>query len=192
MVRTSLGKINQRGCAGLFPVRTTRSVLVALVVEVAVWMGACASTPDEQAHLPMYGGMDRQAIPKYRDADLDLMIGSQTAFGSLEKASEVSVDHGFKFVEQKEYTMAMKRFNQAWTLNPDNPRVYWGFGTVLTKKGKPCEAAPLLDKAVGYQAEIPGLDAQTAAAYRACVDSNPGLAPDRKAAYLARARALTP
>lgn len=98
---------------------------VALLI-MAFLAGACAVPPNEMAHLPMYGGMDRQAVLVYRSADERLITGSIEAFGSREQASTVSIEHGFKFLAQKEYSMAIKRFNHAWILSPDNPHVYLG------------------------------------------------------------------
>lgn len=164
-----------------------RTVFLSALLVLTV---ACASPPSEMAHLPMYGGMDRQAVPAFKSADEQLIAGSMRAFGSRDNASDVSVDHGFKFVAQKEYSMAMKRFNQAWVLNPDNPQVYRGFGVVLVKRGQYCDAVPLLEKALSYKVAIDGLAAQTAQAYRACVETNTSLTPSEKASYLDSARKL--
>ncbi len=37
-------------------------------------------------------------------------------------------------------TTAMKRFNQAWLLDPSNPQVFKGFAAVLRKQGKSQDA----------------------------------------------------
>ncbi|MFO0705983.1 MAG: hypothetical protein U0412_03930 [Nitrospira sp.] len=169
---------------------TIQALKVPLVAGSLCFLGACAAPPNEMADQPMYGGMNRQAVSIYRSADERLITGSIEAFGGLEKASAVSVEHGFKFVAQKEYSMAMKRFNQAWTLNPDNPRVYWGFGSVLLLRGKPCEAIPHFERVFGGQADIEGLADKLAQAYLNCADTNPALSPAEKAAYRERTRTI--
>ncbi|MBH0180882.1 MAG: hypothetical protein HP490_04180 [Nitrospira sp.] len=147
---------------------------------------ACAAVPNEMAHLPMYGGMDRKSVSAFREADEELRAGSIEAFGTLKDASDISVDHGFKFVAHKEYSMAMKRFNQAWVLDPDNPRVYWGFGTVLVQRGQSCDAVPLLEKALSYERAIKGLATQAVQACRACATTNAAVDPVAKASYIER------
>jgi hypothetical protein len=151
-----------------------------------VLIAACAAVPNEMAHLPMYGGMDRKTVSAFRDADEKLRAGSIEAFGTLKNASEVSVDHGFQFVAHKEYSMAMKRFNQAWVLDPDNPRVYWGFGMVLVQRGQSCDAVPLLEKALSYESTIKGLATHAVQACRACATTNAAVDPVAQASYIER------
>lgn len=164
--------------------QTCRAALLGLHL---VFVAACAVPIHEMAHLPMYGGMDRQAVPAFKSADEKLIEGSIQAFKTRELASEVSVDHGFKFVAQKEYSMAMKRFNQAWVLNPDNPQVYWGFGTVLVERRQPCDAVPLLEKALSYKTSNTELVVR---AYTACAETNGRLTSGEKALLLEKARVL--
>jgi tetratricopeptide (TPR) repeat protein len=175
------------------PVETDWTGEISRAVSIGVFVAstiACSAVPNEMGHLPMYGGIDRQAVPAFRSADEKLIEGSIQAFKTRERASDVSVDHGFKFVAQKEYSMAMKRFNQAWVLNPDNPQAYWGFGTVLVHRGQPCDAVPLLEKALSYKVAIAGLATEAAQAYTTCAMTNATLNPAEKAEYLERARKL--
>jgi Tfp pilus assembly protein PilF len=41
----------------------------------------------------------------------------------------------------------MQRFNQAWLLNPKNYGAFWGFGAVLSRRGKLTEALEHLETA---------------------------------------------
>lgn len=151
---------------------------------------ACASLPKEMAHLPMYGGMDRQSIPAFKAADEQLIQGSTRAFGSRADASEVSVEQGFKFADQSEYSMAMKRFNQAWVLNQDNPRVYWGFGTILLKQQKFCDGLRMMERALSYNVYITRFYPQAAMAYTLCGASDTTLLAETKASYFSKSREL--
>lgn len=160
------------------------SILLSLFL---LMTGACAGPHNEMAHLPMYGGMDRHPVPALRAADEKPIDGSIQAFRTRERASEVSVDHGFKFVAQKECSMAMKRFNQARVLNPDNPHVYWGFGTVLVERQQPCDAVPVLEKALSYEFADAALAVR---AYTAGAETNAGLSPAESASLLEKARRL--
>ena len=43
--------------------------------------------------------------------------------------------------------VAMRRFNEAWLLNPKNYQASWGFGAVLSEQGKLAEAIEQLETA---------------------------------------------
>ena len=43
--------------------------------------------------------------------------------------------------------IAMRRFNEAWLLNPKNYQAFWGFGAVLSEQGKLVEAIEQLETA---------------------------------------------
>ena len=43
--------------------------------------------------------------------------------------------------------MAMKRFNQAWLLDPNNHNIYIGFGDILNKRGYIKNASLMYQKA---------------------------------------------
>lgn len=107
--------------------------------------------------LPMYGGMDRSAVKELKAADEKLIEQTTKAFGSREKASAAFVDRAFRLYGQDDIDGAMRRFNQAWLLNPDSPEVYWGFASVLHDRGKTCEATKMIDKALSFNQYITGL-----------------------------------
>ena len=46
------------------------------------------------------------------------------------KGSEHMVQLGFKYLYSGDLKTAMRRFNQAWLLDPKNENAYWGFGAV--------------------------------------------------------------
>jgi hypothetical protein len=85
--------------------------------------------------VPMYGGFDRSIIPELQKADEAFIESTASAFGGRKRASKVWVDQGFVHYKRDELDMAMRRFNQAWLLDPENPEVYWGFGSVMHDRG---------------------------------------------------------
>ena len=97
--------------------------------------------------VPMYGGMDRQAEPILRKADEDFIAGTSAAFGGRQQAAKAWVEQGFKFHRSDQVDMAMRRFNQAWLLDPKNPEVYWGFGSVLHDRGQAFAAHEMMQRA---------------------------------------------
>lgn len=90
--------------------------------------------------LPMYGGPDQVKTPYQLEAD-EKFIQSATREGQTrEKASQAVAAGGWQFFNKGDLSTAMKRFNQAWLLDPNNPEAYKGFAAILRKEGKMDEA----------------------------------------------------
>lgn len=158
------------------------TLLFALLANVG---GALAQrVPIDQ--VPMYGGMDRSAVPELRAADEKFISDVTTAFGSREKASRTWVEQGFKFYNSNDLAMAMRRFNQAWLLNPKNPETYWGFALVFQDQQQYCEALPLVDMAFANGPIQDGFLPDAGIIYAGCVAKNSSLSESVKQAYLKR------
>jgi thioredoxin-like negative regulator of GroEL len=80
----------------------------------------------------MYGVPDRPRTVQEQAADDAFVERVAKDFGGREQASMDWVDQGFRFYQQGDLTTAMRRFNQAWLLNPANPEVFWGFASSFT------------------------------------------------------------
>lgn len=144
---------------------------------------ASAQVPDQ---LPMYGGQDRSAIAELRDADRALIEKTSQHYGSREKASDAFVGNGFGYYERDDLANAMRRFNQAWLLNPDNPDVYFGFGVVLHDKGQHCEAVKQFDRADSFGREVQGMRADFARVLVLCAVNAPSMTEAERAAMFQR------
>ena len=122
-----------------------------LIMVVVLLSGCAASGPAPRGsnidELPMYGGMDRKSDPSLREADETLIAGVTKEFGSPAKASQAFVDQGIRYYQVDNYSMAMKRFNQAWLLDDKNPQSYWGMGQVLYKRHEDDQGLKMLEKA---------------------------------------------
>lgn len=121
-----------------------------LINVVILFLVGCATTGDRTPidQVPMYGPIDRNTIPALKAADEKLINDTTAHFGSREKASQSFVGNGFAFYNQGNIENAMRRFNQAWLLDKNNPDVYWGFSAVLNAKGQNCEAMEMIEKAL--------------------------------------------
>jgi len=122
--------------------------VLAILLGVA---SVCVAQPSGKVpidQLPMYGGMDRAAYPELKAADEKLIEGTTQAFGSRETASQAFVSRAFTLYMKDDLAGAMRRFNQAWLLNPSNPEVFWGFGSVLNDRGEYCSSMKMLEKAI--------------------------------------------
>lgn len=88
---------------------------------------------------PMYGGVKQ---------DDQKFIDSVIASGYTRKAgAQEAVSRGFQSFEKRDYGPAMRRFNQAWVLDPDYAETYRGFALVLIARDrKPAEAEAMFKK----------------------------------------------
>jgi len=87
--------------------------------------GACAmpaGNPIDQ--LPMYGGVDRWVHQNIADTDRIFSEKMVQQFGSREAAAAHQADYAFRLYQSDNYAKAMRRFNQAWLLDPENADVY--------------------------------------------------------------------
>jgi len=97
--------------------------------------------------LPMYGGGNVVKTPLKLQADKKFIDSLIKIAGSREKAS-VGVNNGAKeWLEKGDLDTAMKRFNQAWLLDPNNPEPYKGFAEILKQRGDLAGAQMMLDLA---------------------------------------------
>ncbi|MES2697688.1 MAG: hypothetical protein V4773_29765 [Verrucomicrobiota bacterium] len=125
-----------------------------ILAACSLWLAGCLAVAAAQAgrqlpidQVPMYGGMDRQAVPLLKKADEDFIQRTSAAFGGRERAAATWVEQGFKFHKAGDLPKAMARFNQAWLLDPKNPEVYWGFGSVLHDRNEAFAAYDMLKRA---------------------------------------------
>jgi hypothetical protein len=172
------------------------SIKTAVIsISIAAAIVGCASPSGGGARtrideVPMYGGMDRSQVPELKAGDEKFIADVVAEFGSRERASGIWVDQGFTFYRQDNLMMAMRRFNQAWLLNPNNPDVYWGFASVLNDQQKYCEGARMMDKAFSAGWLQPSSLPDAAVLYVGCTVQDPSLSPEAKDAMLRRSEEL--
>ncbi|NHA14440.1 carbohydrate binding domain-containing protein [Thioalkalivibrio sp. XN279] len=85
--------------------------------------------------LPMFGGYEKTAWQKTTDEKFLEMVlpGFQ---GDRAAAAEHFARTGWNFYYQDNKTVAIKRFNQAWMLDPGNQYALWGFAVISRERGK--------------------------------------------------------
>lgn len=111
-----------------------RSSILIVLITAALVVAGCATAPTSSRidNIPMYG---QPAIPRpdlLRQADEDFIKKASAGFdGSREKASKAWYAEGDRFLRELNLDFAMRRFNQAWLLDPNNYEPYWGFARVL-------------------------------------------------------------
>jgi len=79
--------------------------------------------------IPMYDGVEKPQDLK--EADEQFISEVINLSKTKENASNQLQSLGWNYLGEGDVRTAIKRFNQAWLLNPEDPGVYWGFGAVL-------------------------------------------------------------
>jgi len=123
---------------------------VALVLGILVncsSVGAAAQTPVNPDTLPMFGQPKLVRSDSQKQADEAFVRDNTLRYKTRQAASSAFVSQGWSAVRAKQLDAAMLRFNHAWLLNPKNYSAFWGFGAVLSERGKLMEAIEQLETA---------------------------------------------
>jgi Tfp pilus assembly protein PilF len=167
-------------------------IRIAMFGQALMLAGCLATSAENQRtridEVPMYGGMDRCQVPELKAGDDKFIADVSRHYGSREKASGAWVEQGFKYYQQDNLGMAMRRFNQAWLLNPNNPEVYTGFASVLFDQGKFCEATSMVEKGLSVGRFQDGYLPDAGLVFVGCAMQGAG--PDRKISLISRSEEL--
>lgn len=88
--------------------------------------------------IPLWEGMQKNA--QMLEADKTLIENIRKANNSdLRVGAKRAIELGWQAFENKDFETAIRRFNQAWLLDPENPAIYWGFALVTHMRGEPLE-----------------------------------------------------
>jgi tetratricopeptide (TPR) repeat protein len=122
--------------------------LLVLGASVTVFsVGSAAGQGDPTEKLPMYGQPGIARPENLKKFDEDFIRDATFRFGSRGAASRVLSEQGWESFRKGMLDVAMRRFNEAWLLNPKNYQVFWGFGAVLSEQGKLTAAIEQLETA---------------------------------------------
>ncbi len=91
-----------------------RRVILFLTLSVVISESSFAERPDNE--IPMYGGNHNPTVEQNHEF------------------SKSAVDLGWKYYYQGDFDTAIKRFNQGWMFDRENPDVYWGFGLIMGQR----------------------------------------------------------
>jgi Tfp pilus assembly protein PilF len=105
---------------------------------------------------PMFGNQSK--TPEMLAADRKL-IEDSAKFGSRAENSDRSVAVGWQYFSQKkDVATAMKRFNQAWLLDPDNGDAFHGFAIMVMERDRDEKAADeLFRQGIAKPRQSPGI-----------------------------------
>jgi hypothetical protein len=105
--------------------------------------------------LPMYGHIQKTADQKR--ADTRYVKEMTTGGRSREAAAVVAARLGWHVFYQGDCSTAIKRFNQAWLLDPKNQLALWGFAVISIDRGQIEEAIRYYRMAIESGPEDPSL-----------------------------------
>lgn len=127
---------------------------------------SCANYQDKNTNeIPMYGGIPK--TPEQQAIDNEFIESVVKQFGSKEVAAQNATKLAWQyFYGKNDAKTAMKRFNQAWLLDPNNSDAYYGFAFLSSLEGKTDEAILLYEKSLELNPNNPMALANLARSYK--------------------------
>ncbi len=86
--------------------------------------------------IPLWEGVQKNEQMLAADKKLIESVRESTN-GNLQAGAKRAIQLGWQAFENKDFETAIRRFNQAWLLDPENPAIYWGFALVTHLRGEP-------------------------------------------------------
>ncbi len=149
------------------PVLTTAAVALAPAMVPAGVALALLRVADGQSRvsrpryplneLPLYGNQPK--TPAMQQADQRFIDAARNTGLSLAQASDKSVQLGWQYFQQRrDIATAMKRFNQAWLLDPENGDAFHGFAVLVMERDRdPAAAEKLFQQGIAAPRQSPGI-----------------------------------
>jgi Tfp pilus assembly protein PilF len=109
-----------------------RYILITIAALLVILIGTSGVIAQSFNEMPMYGGINKNE--KMKKADADLIAAIEKAGYSRQSGSQDAVRKGWLYFEKGDLSTAMKRFNQAWLLDPENGDVYHGFALIVHQR----------------------------------------------------------
>lgn len=153
----------------------------------------CETVPSKPRidNLPMYGQPDIQRPDFLKKADEDFVRSASNAFGgSRTDASKAWAAEAETFLQKGNLDYAMRRYNQAWLLDPENYKAYWGFGRIALEKDQFDPAIGFFEKAIRLchdTTQMPALLSDAATGYSFKAAYLPQAQTQERARFFAKA-----
>jgi len=129
-----------------------RRWLVAVLTLTAMAANAAEYPPNEQ---PLYGGIAKP--PAMIEADQHFIDDVLKMGLSRAQGSDKAVETGWTYLRQGDLADAMKRFNQAWLLDPDNGDAFHGFAVAVLERDRDTAKAEAYFKTGEEKRHMPGI-----------------------------------
>ena len=117
--------------------------MITLIMSCILLCGCGREIPINER--PMYGNMPLTSEAQKSNEEFVKMAEKSAG---REYAAKKMISIGWGFCKKGDLTMAMKRFNQAWLLNPKDPEIYLGFAYISAKKNNLNDAIDMNSRAI--------------------------------------------
>ncbi len=142
--------------------QSARAAALALTAVASGMMPVIAQEPEVPvSERPMYGtaAKDSETVK----ADERMLQETIDRGNSREEVFSAAIRAGWSAYRAGELGIAMRRFNQAWLLDPENGQVYWGFAVAVEARDNNLErAADFMARARARMPQDAALDVDTA------------------------------
>ena len=108
------------------------SRLLALLT--TVFLLAALAVPSAAQEVPTWEGIVKTEAQKRADSEFVDAVRIETG-GNLDAGAQRAIMLGWQLVGQGDTEGAIRRFNQAWLLNPERGDIYWGFAIATGIRG---------------------------------------------------------
>jgi len=131
-------------------VRFSFKLIAVTAFAVAVSLCSLAEAAESNINpdtLPMFGRPKIARSEHLQKADEAFIRDNTLRYKTRQAASVAFAAQGWNALRAKQLDAAMLSFNQAWLLNAKNYGAFWGFGAVLSERGRLVEALEQLETA---------------------------------------------
>lgn len=143
-----------------------RFCLLAAIFGAVLLRPALAESTDRTL-MPFYGTSPSAA--KSLEHEFEKTIGAAVRqHGSRQAASAAKVGEGADLFMEDDLDGAMRRFNEAWLLDPQNPKALLGFAAIQIDREDYCDAVRMIRLAEAKGPLYPGFLPDTGIAYTGC------------------------
>ena len=115
------------------------------ILTVIFCLFAASASADDKNLIPLFGSAPKTA--QELSLDQKFVEDAVAAAGTKEKAAAHMIMRGQEALQKNDPETAIKRFNQAYLLDPKDYKVYWGLGAARGEQRKFAEAIKLIEKA---------------------------------------------
>jgi len=128
---------------------------LAVIFSLLTSAALAASYPANEQ--PLFGGQPK--TPEMLTADQELLASTEKFGLSRVQGSDKSVQLGWQyFFARHDIATAMKRFNQAWLLDPDNGDAFHGFAVLIMARDQDAaQADSLFQQGLAKPRQSPGI-----------------------------------
>jgi len=122
----------------------TKWITTGVIFPLIILFLANIGTAREVNEIPFYGG---HLTPEEQKANERFLEEIDRLGKPRSESAKHAVMRGWQYLNARQPLMAIKRFNQAWLLDPNNANVYWGLGAAQSVLGEHQDGINLITRA---------------------------------------------